>query len=523
MSLTKNKSITIPRRKKDATIAVIKQTEIELKAVEEQTPKLSTEDSDISNLTKEECIKKSDEFKTEANRYFTDQKYEFAIELYSKAIKYHPTAILYANRSFSNFKRELFIDALQDAQKSNELDPNYLKAYYRLGSAHLALGNYEEAKNNFMALLKKSPNDLEGRAKLKLCNNLINAKLFEDAISVTTESAFKDIESKIQSMVVEDTYKGPHLHGDQVTKEFVKELVLYMKDQKFLHKKYVMKLLMLSFNLFKTLPTLVDIDHETTMKITICGDTHGQYYDLLNIFEINGYPSPDKPYLFNGDFVDRGSFSFEVMLCLLAYKLLYPNHMHLTRGNHESHDLNKFYGFQGEVLHKYSETIYSQFTELFTWFPLAFILDNDFMVVHGGLPGKEGVTLDDIRKINRNSPSGADIELLQCLLWSDPQQTPGVAPSSRGVGVYFGPDVTRKFLKNNNLSTIIRSHEVKENGYQIDDDGTLITVFSAPNYCDQSGNLGSFINIDKENIKITTFTAVPHPNIGPMAYAKNYF
>jgi len=197
--------------------------------------------------------------------------------------------------------------------------------------------------------------------------------------------------------------------------------------------------------------------------------------------------------------------------------------MHLTRGNHESVDMNRFYGFQGEIVSKYSEMIYDLFSELFLWFPLAFVLDKSYMVVHGGLFGKDGVTLDDIRKIKRNAPEGNDKELLQCLLWSDPQPTPGVAPSSRGVGVYFGPDVTRKFLKENNLSGIIRSHEVKEKGYQIDDHGALITVFSAPNYCDQSGNLGSFINIGPEKVKITSFSHVDHPNVPPMHYQRQQF
>eukprot|EP01132_Coremiostelium_polycephalum_P004275 gene4275-5349_t len=491
--------------------------------IDTSSSKQTTEQKDLEDiltLSPEQRVKKSDEFKAQANTAFSQQKFDQAVELYSRAIRYHATAILYSNRSFSNFKKEYFVDALQDAIKANEMDPDYIKAYYRLGSAHLALGNYQDAKNNFLAVCKKVPNDVEGRQKLKMCNDLIKNSRFDDALFVQPSNPFEGLD--YESMVVEPTYSGPHFNGDKITKEFVQELVLHMKNQKFLHKKYLIKILKLSYDMMKELPSLVDIDHETTLKITICGDTHGQYYDLLNIFEINGYPSESAPYLFNGDFVDRGSFSLEVIVCLLAYKLLYPNHMHLTRGNHESVDMNRFYGFQGEVVQKYSEMVYDLFAELFSWFPLAFVLDSSFMVVHGGLFGKDGVTLDDIRKINRHSPDAADNELLQCLLWSDPQPTPGRAPSSRGVGIYFGPDVTRKFLKDNNLCTIIRSHEVKEKGYQIDDDGSLITVFSAPNYCDQGGNLGSFIKISEEKIKITTFSHVAHPDIGPMHYCKNF-
>ncbi|KAN0040844.1 hypothetical protein ACTFIV_003380 [Dictyostelium citrinum] len=514
--MTKVETIEFPRRKKESNEnATLKQPDAAAELNKDEN------EIDPSKLSKEECIKKSDEYKTIANKHFSEQKYDLAAEIYTKAIKYHPTAILYSNRSFSNFKNELYVNALQDAQISHEMDPTYIKAYYRLGSAHLALRNFDEAKHFFKELLAKNPKENDAKIKLNLCNNLIKAKLFEDAILVTPESYFKELD--INSMNVEESYKGPRFDSEKITIEFVNEMIEWMKGQKTVHKKYVCKILKQSFEMMKELPTLVDIDHDTTMKITICGDTHGQFYDLLNIFKINGSPSEEKPYLFNGDFVDRGSFSFEIIITLLAYKLLYPNHMHLTRGNHETTDMNRFYGFQGEVVAKYSDMVFDLFSELFNWFPLAFVLDQSFMVVHGGLFGKDGVTLDDIRKIKRNAPDSKENELVQCLLWSDPQSNPGIAPSSRGVGVYFGPDVTRRFLKENNLCTIIRSHEVKEKGYQIDDDGSLITVFSAPNYCDQSGNLGSFINITEDKIKITTFEAVEHPNIPPMHYAKKYF
>ena len=117
-------------------------------------------------------------------------------------------------------------------------------------------------------------------------------------------------------------------------------------------------------------PTLVDIDVPPGTQFTVCGDIHGQYYDLLNIFELNGPPSETNPYLFNGDFVDRGSFSVEVILLLFAYKLAYPKHLHLARGNHETTNLNKLYGFEGEVKAKYDERLYTVFCEAFCNLPL---------------------------------------------------------------------------------------------------------------------------------------------------------
>merc|ERR1712151_1177108 len=106
---------------------------------------------------------------------------------------------------------------------------------------------------------------------------------------------------------------------------------------------------------FEPQPSLVDVEVPAGSHINVCGDTYGQFYDLLNIFELHGYPSEDNPYLFNGDFVDRGSFSLEVVLLLFAFKALYPGHLHLSRGNHETLNMNKVYGFEGEVKHKYSQ------------------------------------------------------------------------------------------------------------------------------------------------------------------------
>lgn len=119
--------------------------------------------------------------------------------------------------------------------------------------------------------------------------------------------------------------------------------------------------------------------------MTVCGDTHGQYYDLLNIFKINGNPSETNPYLFNGDFVDRGSFSVEVIVLLFAWMAHNPKCMYLTRGNHEAKNMNKLYGFEGELLHKYDNRTYDLFSEIFNHLPLCFVLNKKVFVCHGGL------------------------------------------------------------------------------------------------------------------------------------------
>lgn len=112
------------------------------------------------------------------------------------------------------------------------------------------------------------------------------------------------------------------------------------------------------------IPTVVNIEVDPDREFTVCGDIHGQFYDLLNIFSINGMPSPSNPYLFNGDFVDRGSFSVECILTLLVAKLIYPDSVHLARGNHETRNMNRLYGFQGEVHAKYDDTLYQLFCEV---------------------------------------------------------------------------------------------------------------------------------------------------------------
>jgi serine/threonine-protein phosphatase 5 len=302
----------------------------------------------------------------------------------------------------------------------------------------------------------------------------------------------------------------------------------HFKNQKLIHKRYVGRLLLSCKNYFESLNSLMEIDipaespeHDPSgePRVTVCGDTHGQYYDVLNIFEMNGLPSPTNPYLFNGDFVDRGSFSVEVILTFLLWKISDPNCIYLTRGNHETKNMNKIYGFEGEVKAKYDDKIFDLFLEVFSYIPLAAVIDGKVFVTHGGLPTDEKVMLRDIRMIKRGCEP-PETGLMSDLMWSDPQPFPGKSPSKRGVGFAFGPDITEKFLERNGLSLLVRSHEVKEDGYLVEHGGKTITVFSAPNYCDTMGNKGAYIHFDKSlEPKYTQYTAVPHPDVKPMAYS----
>mmetsp|Transcript_14455 Transcript_14455/g.15961 ORF Transcript_14455/g.15961 Transcript_14455/m.15961 type:complete len:357 (+) Transcript_14455:1-1071(+) len=342
------------------------------------------------------------------------------------------------------------------------------------------------------------------------------------AQSIETEAPSNSI--KVDEISVEADYSGPKLDSvDDINADWVENLMEHFRDQKPLHKKYAIMIMLRAKEIFQSHATLVDVPIDDDKEFTVCGDVHGQYYDFVNIFKLNGSPSPNNPYLFNGDFVDRGSFSVEVILTLFAWKCCYPDSLFMTRGNHETRNLNKFYGFEGEVVKKFNGQVYDLFCEIFCTIPLATCLNKKVLCVHGGLFSKDGVTLEDIRNTNRfREPP--DEGIMSEVLWSDPTKENGIHPSKRGMGVAFGPDIAKKFLDNNNLELLVRSHEVKPEGYEVEADGRVITVFSAPNYCDQMGNKGAYIRFKGSDMKpqFNSFPHVLHPNIPAMFYAKPY-
>lgn len=378
--------------------------------------------------------------------------------------------------------------------------------------------------------------------KLAAVEKAIREEAFAKAIEAE-QTAPLSVTFDVNAIDIPLTYSGPHpLDGTyqpaddaavfepgKMPQEFVLAAMDFMKDQQLIHKRYVARLLIACANFYSKEPTLMRIRLPTTTqnnnnmmhepRITVCGDTHGQFYDVLNIFQLNGLPSASNPYLFNGDFVDRGSFSVEVILTFFLWKMHDPACIYLTRGNHETKNMNKIYGFEGEVKAKYDVPIFQLFLEVFSWLPLAAVIEDKVFVTHGGIPVDETVLLDDISNTKRGMEP-PESGIMSDLLWSDPQPFPGKSPSKRGVGYAFGPDVTHAFLERNHLSLLIRSHEVKEEGYLVEHEGKTITVFSAPNYCDSMGNKGAFIHLDATmEPRFTKFEAVPHPNVKPMAYA----
>ena len=443
-------------------------------------------------------------------------------------------AVLFANRAAAHVRLECFGAALADAGRAVEADPGYIKGYYRRADAALGLGRVTAALRDFRAASKVAPRDPDLRRKLAQCEKEAARARFEAAIAVPDAAALPVADRiDVRTMPVEADYAGPRMEGSEeggfrVTLPFVEAMVEAFRAQRSIHRRFAFEVVLAAKALLAAAPPVVDIPIPAGTHFTVCGDVHGQFYDLLRIWERNGPPSPANPYLFNGDFVDRGSFSVEVILTLFAYKALYPDALFLARGNHESAGMNKVYGFDGEVRAKFSPLLADLFRETFCALPLAHVLGGRVLVVHGGLFSRDGVTLADLRGVDRFREPPE--EGLMCeLLWSDPAPEPGRAPSKRGVGVAFGPDVTRAFLEDNNLGLLVRSHEVKDGGFEVEHGGRCVTVFSAPNYCDAMGNLGAWIRFEGADEPggdptphFTTFEAAPHPPVRPMAFASPF-
>ncbi|RKF59364.1 Serine/threonine-protein phosphatase T [Erysiphe neolycopersici] len=459
--------------------------------------------------------------KDEGNKAFAAHDWPKAVECYTKAIELDKKATFYSNRAQANIKLEAYGYAIRDATSAVELDPNLTKAYYRRAIAYTAILKPKDALKDFRNVVRRAPNDKDALLKLAECEKIVKRLAFLAAIEVEDEpSAAEGLD--LDSMIVEEGYDGVRLETE-MTEEFISDMIERFKTGKKLHKKYVYQIVVAVKKILYDEPTMVEIKIEDDTQLTVCGDTHGQYFDLMEIFRINGFPTEKHHYLFNGDFVDRGSWSTEIALLLYSYKWLRPKSFFINRGNHETDDMNRVYGFEGECKAKYNgvELTFKLFSESFSALPLATLVGEKYLVLHGGLFSDDEVTLDDIRKLNRhNQRQPGQSGLMMEMLWTDPQTSLGRGPSKRGVGMQFGPDITRKFCEKNGLEAIIRSHEVRMEGYEEEHDGKCITVFSAPKYCDSTENKGAFINIGPDHkLKFRKFDAVPHPDIKPMAYA----
>ncbi|KAH7098080.1 Metallo-dependent phosphatase [Auriculariales sp. MPI-PUGE-AT-0066] len=261
---------------------------------------------------------------------------------------------------------------------------------------------------------------------------------------------------------------------------------------------------------------------EVPAPIIICGDVHGQYYDLMKLFEIGGNPA-NTGYLFLGDYVDRGYFSIECVLFLWTLKIWYPDTLFLLRGNHECRHLTDYFTFKLECKHKYSERIYDACVASFCALPLAALVNKQFLCIHGGL-SPELNTLDDLRNLDRfrEPPTQG----LMCdILWADPAEDFGnertgdmfLHNNVRGCSYFYTYKAVSSFLERNQLLAVIRAHEAQDAGYRMYTKSaqtgfpSVMTVFSAPNYLDVYNNKAAYFKYDNNTINIRQFNPSPHP------------
>jgi len=228
--------------------------------------------------------------------------------------------------------------------------------------------------------------------------------------------------------------------------------------------------------------------------VTVCGDIHGQFYDLIELFRIGG-SCPDTNYLFMGDYVDRGYYSLETVTLLVALKVRYRHRITILRGNHESRQITQVYGFYDECLRKYGNAnVWKHFTDTFDFLPMTAVVADRIFCLHGGLSPSID-TLDHARELDRVQEVPHEGPMCD-LVWSDPDDRCGWGISPRGAGYTFGQDITEQFTQINGLHFIARAHQLVMEGYQWQHNRMVVTVFSAPNYCYRCGNQAAIMEVD---------------------------
>lgn len=519
--------------------------------------------------------------KEKGNDLLKQNKLSEAVDAYTAAIELDgANAVFYSNRAHVHIRMESYGFAVADCDRAIELDPRMMKAHYRRGVALMASLRHKEAQACFREVLLALPQDKLALENFRQCSNYLRKQAFERAIAGDAKvSVLFGID--YENIPLEASWNGPSLditatknektgkfsiEIQGLDQEYLSYMISHFKEGGRLPKKHVFAIVARVYELFAKEKSMVEVSLPHTQqdapdnpdvvlvpgakKLTVVGDTHGQFYDVLNLFDKFGRVAPDHIYLFNGDFVDRGSWSCEVALYLYVLKILFPQQVYINRGNHETNDMNKTYGFTDECEHKYNKRVFEAFAESFAALPLATLINQLYLCMHGGLFSDDKIGLDDIKKHNRLPDSGATQPsrdgIAMELLWTDPQTMNGRSPSKRGLGLQFGPDITERFCLLNKIRKVLRSHEVRMGGYEVEHNGRLITVFSAPNYCDTLGNSGAVVHISENpnyckekddgegyrtvddpncpwQLEMETFEAVPHPDIKPMAYSKGGF
>ncbi|CAD6568662.1 MAG: 3',5'-cyclic-nucleotide phosphodiesterase (PDEase) (3':5'-CNP) [Tremellales sp. Tagirdzhanova-0007] len=316
----------------------------------------------------------------------------------------------------------------------------------------------------------------------------------------TTERVVKDVQAPAMYVPTTEQF----FSKEDKTKPDIAFLKNHFYREGRLTEEQALYILAKGGEVLRSEPNLLEVD----APITVCGDIHGQYYDLMKLFEVGGNPA-DTRYLFLGDYVDRGYFSIECVLYLWSLKMWYPDTLFLLRGNHECRHLTDYFTFKLECKHKYSETIYNACMESFCNLPLAAIMNKQFLCIHGGL-SPELHTLDDLRSINRFHP------LEDFGTEKNPADT-FLHNHVRGCSFFFTYNAACQFLERNNLLSIIRAHEAQDAGYRMyrktktTGFPSVMTIFSAPNYLDVYANKAAVLKYESNVMNIRQFNCTPHP------------
>ena len=356
---------------------------------------------------------------------------------------------------------------------------------------------------------KKYPDESESKLSSEMDELIINNQknlIFKDkSNSENYDKLLDNIINKLYPVIEVRKNKFDDSNTPrELNPEVSKKNQLTQEEIKFLCTK--------SLEIFMEEPVLLEV----SAPVNICGDTHGQFNDLLRLFEFGGRP-PTTNYLFLGDYVDRGKNSIETMGLLLAYKIKYPKNFFLLRGNHESEIINHVYGFFDECKRRYNVKIYKLFSDCFNWLPISAIVDDKILCMHGGL-SPDLTSLDKIRKIVRPTEV-PDKGLLCDLLWSDPDRNvQGWGGNERGVSVTFNEKTVEDIVDKLDIDLVCRAHQVVENGYEFFADKKLVTVFSAPNYCNQFDNAGAMMLVDENLMCGFKVLIARKKNINSMMY-----
>lgn len=290
-----------------------------------------------------------------------------------------------------------------------------------------------------------------------------------------------------------------------------------------LSQEALLDLIKKASDLFAKEPNLLKLND----PITVVGDIHGQFYDLVKLLEVGGAVGEGQ-YIFLGDYVDRGSFSIETAALLFANKIAYPKRIRMLRGNHECRQMTSFFNFREECEYKYDESVYNAFMDAFDTLPLAATINGKFLAVHGGL-SPDLTSLKGITSLDRFCEPPREGPLCD-IIWADPYEKDDQAGNKkknkdnwfipnqvRGCSYFYTFDYVNRFLQKNSLLSVIRAHEAQLEGYKMHKTNpqtgfpSVITIFSAPNYCDVYNNKGAILKFDNSTLNVLQFNCSPHP------------